>query len=156
MSIGVGQLLAPVSAAAAADSSSAMPPAQQQHVQRLKQQLNIQMGQEQQQLVQLVQMLVLPVVDKKGWQAAIDALQAAEAAQQDAEEMEAALLQHAAQVGGSNPRPHHARHWHMAPAKLVAASGSVCFLLLLLLRCGSWDLDTCFGTPYHALHSRVL
>jgi hypothetical protein len=65
-------------------------------------------------------------------------LQAAEAAQQDAEEMEAALLQHAAQVGGLNPRPHHARHWLMAPAKLVQAVCVFCYSYCYGVEVGTW------------------
>jgi hypothetical protein len=76
-------------------------------------------------------------------------VQEAEVAQQDAEETEALLLQHTAQVRGAAPRPPYALHWHPAPAMHVAPSGIVC--TLLLLHGPGPGLNIHFGTPHLAL-----
>lgn len=105
MSIGAGEQLAAAAASGAGGGSSSGPPAgYKQKGEAAGQPPDNQTQENQQwQLVQLVQMLVLHVVDKKGWQAALDALQAAGNAQQETVETEAALLLHAAQVSTKPP-----------------------------------------------------
>jgi hypothetical protein len=93
---------------------------------------------------EVVQRQVLPLLDRRGWRASLAAVQAAEAAQWDAAETEALLLQHVAQVrceslgwveGLEGRRDNHSLLAHCCGSQAQAVRpGSVCLSSVVLCR----------------------